>query len=394
MIEIIRNCLRHKLRNLLMFVQMTLVFAYLMTTVIFIQRAFNICIEVPGVLGDGWQGVVHCEISDDEEDVQQLHKLNDYLEENEIMDRVASFDVRTMCLGESFGYNEVTNFQMELGISRIADFKIQSGRNFCEEDLHNGRLPALVGSELAERCDIKIGDTFEDSYSQTEYEVIGTLKNNSYWFGQSFSDGVICPLDNQVVTLMSGKKSDEYVRLHYYGKVNGSMAAGQAAERINDFSRDSGFTLRAVSIEDELDEQYHIILKDNIGWLISSIVIMIMVAIGTASLAAANLYAKRKEVGIRMAVGYPPAKVIRLFIGEIMLIVFAAYGTACLFEYISVGNGIDALGTMQMYSGFAFTGKIALLGAAGAVIMCIPSLIALAIMISRFRPKNLIGGKE
>lgn len=383
--EMLKSCFRHKLRNLLIFIQMVLVFAYLMMTMMSIQRAFKICAEVPKVLGDGWENIVHCEISDDnEEDVSRLLELNNYLKENNIMDGLACYEPGVMHFGSDSEYNYSSGLKMEWNMYRMAGFDIRSGRGFCEEDKNNGTSFVLVGAELADRQGMKEGDIIRDSYSDIEYEVIGVLDYGNRWFVNSVSDGDIQSLDNQAVTLMREERSNEYIRVHYYGYADGTVSAGEAADFINGCAADLGLDVHAESVESELDEIFNAILSDNIGWLVFAGVIAIMVATGTASLMAANLYSRKREVGIRMAFGWSPLKIIFLFAGEMALIIFAAFGMACLVQYLSVGSGYV----------YVFTWGIALFGALGAVIMCIPSFVCMIAAVSKFRPKNLIGGRE
>jgi len=393
MSEILKSCWKHKFSNLLMMLQIILVIVYFFMTMVSIQHAFNICIEVPHVLGDKYDNAVHCEVQNDGMDTTDFNKLLNTLEESKIVNHIAFYNTNTASIeSEYFGNEVIANLQIELGILKIADLQVQEGRIFQQEDLQDEITPLLVGCELAAKYNVKIGDIVEDNGKK--YEIVGVLKKNSCWFVQSISEGLILSLDTQVVTLASKRESQEDIQMHYYGIANSKLTAEQAAEQINDMAKDSHIVLKAAALKDELNQQFQKVWDDNIYWLAFSVIMIFMVAIGTASLAVTHLYSRKKEVGIRMALGYSPRRIFFLFAGEIVVLTLVSYGISCIIGFFMIGNGVDALGDMMIHTGYGFTGTVAALGGIGAVCMCLPSLLILTIVVRKFQPKNLMGGKE
>lgn len=390
--EILKSIWKHKLSNLLMLLQIVLVIIYFFMTAASIQKAFNICIEVPDVLGDKYDSVVHCQVQADGTDPVEFQKFRDSLIENGIVNEFAYYNTNTASImNETFGDDMIANLRMERGISQIADFPIQEGRSFGEEDMEEETVPLLAGYELAEKYKIKTGDIIESE--DVKYKVIGVMKRGCCWFMQSVSEGLVLSLDTQAVTLAT-KEETEDIQMHYYGTAGASLTAAQAAAKINDMAEDFHITLRAKVLDAELDRQFEAIWDDNIYWLIFAITIMFMVAIGTASLTVTHLYTRKKDVGIRMALGYSPGRIFSLFAGETVTLALISGALACLGGALMIGNDKQFLDEMVIYTGYEFSGRIAMFGVIGAVCMCVPSMLVLAVVLHKFQPKNLMGGKE
>lgn len=388
--EILKSVWKRKLSNLLKMLQIILVIVYFFVTAASIQQAFMIYWEVPKVLDNNMEKIIHLEVQD-ETNLADFQNFCNSLKNNQLINEIAHYE-SSFFESEKLDNKTIGNLKVDYKINQIKNFQVREGRNFSERDLQNEISSLLIGSELARKFNLKIGDMIKDFGSDNEYRIIGILKENSHWFQQSISEGFILSLDQQVITLLSSEDED-YVRLHYYCTVD-SKNIKSTIDKIETVAEDNHIFIQAKTVADELNEQFNTILNNNIYWLIFSIIIMFIISIGTASLTITHLYARKKEIGIRLAVGYSPNQIIYLFAGEILVFTLLAYGMACLLGYIMIGNGMMSLGGSESYTGFVFTGKVALFGGVAALVMCLPSMIALLVCVRKFQPKNLIGGKE
>lgn len=386
--EIIKNTWKHKWSNFLIMLQLILVITYFFMTSISVQRAFNICIEVPKVFGDKMNETLHLEVQEEGVDLSDFEKFCTELKEKHIINEIITCDLLDFESNE-LSDDVVGNLKVQTGMKQIKDFEMKEGRNFNEDDLKREKHPILVGSQLAQKNNLKVGDLIEESIEGELYEIIGILKENNRWFENSAANGVILSLDQQVVTLME----EEYVHMDYYCNINIDYKDG-IIENIKAIADKYNVIVRPTFVNDELGEEYKDILDDNIYWLVFAIVIMVMITIGTATLSITHMYSRKKEIGVRMAVGYTTKKIVILFGGEIVLITLLAYIISCVIGMTFIGDGIEIWDGVVTYTGNVFSGKIALFGAIAAVCMCTPSAIALLINIKKYQPKNLIGGRE
>ncbi len=386
--EILKRMKRHKIFNFMMMLQFLLIILYFFVTVAAIQKAFIMNLEVPKILGDHMEQIIHLEVQEEDTTLRDFQNFCKELKENKLVTAIAYYNYSSIA-SELFNNEEVGNLEINTELNQIKAFPVKDGAFFSEQDLQSKMRPVLVGSELADRFHFKVGDVIHDTISFGDFKIIGILEENSYWIGQTISEELILFLDHQVISLTT----EDYVRLHYYCSAE-SKNLEDTIQRIESIAQKHNIILEATTVKAELENHYETTLNNNRYWLVFAIVLMIIISIGTASLTSTHLYTRKKELGIRLAVGYTPARITVLFTGELLIFTFLAYGIAYLCGYSMIGNGISSFAGSVTYSGYAFTGTIALLGGASVLIMCIPSVAALFICIRKFQPKNLIGGKE
>lgn len=388
--ELLKNLWKQKMFQFLLLLQVTLSIVYFFMTSVSIQEAFNLFVEVPKVLKKTQDTIMHLETQEDT-NVEDFQKLCNALRKEQVLEDLAFYEERYFNRVDNFGEEtEIGNLKMELGISEMGNFATEQGRGFKKEDLKSDMPVMLLGSKVAQKYHLKAGDLME--VSDIEHKIVGILKEDSHWFFQTISEGNILSLDNQVVTLVPS--FEEEVPMHFYGIIGYGLNPAMAVDKVQAMAERYHVILKAEMVNEELNEQYQKILNDNIQWLVFSISIMIMVAIGTASLSVARLYTRKKEMGIRMAVGYSTRRLFTLYMGEIVVLMFLSYAIACFFGNWFIGDGTSILGGLEMYTGHCFTGNIAFLGGIAVLCMCLPPAVSLFMVICKFQPKNLIGGKE
>ena len=105
------------------------------------------------------------------------------------------------------------------------------------------------------------------------------------------------------------------------------------------------------------------------------------------------MYSRKKEIGIRMALGYTFWQICRLLVGEVLVLVLSGWILTVTGVKIMYGGG-EYLGGARLYTGIFLSLKIILLGGAAALLMCMPTVIALIVKFRKLQPNNLIGGNE
>ncbi len=391
MIEVAKNIWNRKFLNCFLIIQFILVLTYFFMTTASIQKAFNLYIEVPKILQENKDRLIHIEVQNDEVDYDDFKNIYNKIKKDNNIEDIVTFE-NNYFQSQSLNFGTVSNLRIDLDVSKITDFTIEDGRFFEKIDYDNKNIPVIVGSELAKKDHLKVGDSIKEDLTDKKYQVIGIMKRSNYWFQQSITDGLILSLDNQVITLIP--KNDKDIKQHYYAIIASDSNQKKAINAINNITKQSNVYIESTYIGKELEKKRNQIISENFYWFVFSISMIIMLSIGTAILTISHLYSRKKEIGIRLAVGYSPEKIFNMLTNEIIVIVTAAYIISCFIGIILIGNGIDDLEGANLYTGYAFTPQIAIMGAVATWIMCIPTIIAIFVNVKKIQPKNLIGGKE
>lgn len=119
-----------------------------------------------------------------------------------------------------------------------------------------------------------------------------------------------------------------------------------------------------------------------------------MIAVGMAAIILARMYSRRQEIGIRMAVGYSFGKICRLLVGEVLVLVLSGWIFTVIGAKIIYGGSVESFGSVRLYTGLYLSLRIILLGGVAAILMCMPTVVALFVKFRKLQPNNLIGGNE
>lgn len=149
--------------------------------------------------------------------------------------------------------------------------------------------------------------------------------------------------------------------------------------------------IKASRISDILEKDYQTELNSNFMWMLCALLVIGFISVGTATLMAARIYARKTEIGVRKAVGFSTGRIARLFSGEVITIGVIAWLLACVL-YIFFMSG-EASGT-DFFTLNNFDFHMALYGFLIMLVQVIPSCIISLCKLEKMQPKNLIGGKE
>lgn len=386
--EAVRNIWKYKLSYFLIFLQMVCVIVYFFMTTSTIQEAFQKNVAIPKVLGKDMKNIIYLQVQNEETDTEKFYKMCAELKKEHAVQAIGAYQ-NSFFDGDCFDGQEVGNLQMTFSMDKIKRVGLISGRYFEKKDMQRKKKPVIVGNELAEKYDVKPGNTIWDPIVEQKYEVIGVMKKGELWFQQSIGDGLILSLDNQVMTLLPEKEVFQYYCCYAEQKNKEEIIRS-----IEEAARRYDITIEVKTMEEELRQSFHMTLNENISWLVFSIVIMVLFAIGMATLSVSHMIARKKEIGIRMAVGYPRKKICRIFVREIFTVSISAYVMACVLAVFLIGNGTNEWDGAVTYNGMFFSGQQVLLGFLAVILLCIPSVLTVYINGRRLNPVNLLGRRE
>jgi putative ABC transport system permease protein len=200
--------------------------------------------------------------------------------------------------------------------------------DFVYEDLHilDGRrlLPGdrgkvMLGTTLARNLGRGVGDTVE--LQGEPFEVVGVFQSFSVF--ENGSVGILLE-ELQRLSARPGKVTGFSVRVD---KSLGDPAAAveEVRRRIEALTDDEGRPVRlsAQPTRDYVASASHVQLVRAVAWMVSSIAILIGV-ISMLNTMVMSVVERTREIGILRAIGWPPGRVIRMVLGESMLLGLAA----------------------------------------------------------------------
>lgn len=398
--EILKSLGKRKLANILLLVQIILSLFYFFNTAVSIQKVFYIYQEVPKTLNTDTEQIIIVDVDVDSGGGltnELFQAFCETVKKETDVEKISTYH-NSWLECEQLDIEFADALAVDWDIDWIRQIEVEEGRGFREEDYDLSRtdgtkerpFPLLIGQEFRQQYSLQIGDRFEDG-NNDNFIIVGVLKKSSLWFQQSISDGMFLTLDNQAVKPLSKSPEPE---MNYYFKVSDHVSAGDTAEKIENIAGRYQIVLSAEVVSDRLDEQFSEEMRKNIQWLCFSLIVLVMIAVGMAAIILARMYSRRQEIGIRMAVGYSFGKICRLFVGEVLVLVLSGWIFTVIGAKIIYGGSVESFGSIRIYTGLYLSLRIILLGGAAAILMCMPTVIALFVKFRKLQPNNLIGGNE
>ena len=390
MIEIIKGCFKNSLMNLLFMAQVILVISYLFTTYLSVQDIRFAKTQTEKQFGDEYENIVDIELS--ELQMEEWNKFNKYINElikEEKIDGM-TYSNQGNISSKKFKKKSISSYIVNKDFFDIAGIALKEGTGFKNWETKKSVSPIVIGSKIASKYNLKVGDEFNTSDGKVE--VAGIIEKKSKWFLTSIKDGNVIGIDKLVFEL--GNDESASYAADYYVRLDENADSEEIVDGINKFAEDNKLLMNANKLSSLVERQYRINMDRNIRWLVFAIFFVIVVSIGTSTLIITRLYTRKREIGIRMAVGYSPFKLFKLFMGENILMLMISYIIVCIVMKYTIGNGISNFNGCIMYSGRYFSKEAVLVSGLGILFMAIPSGIVLAAFIRKFKPKNLIGGNE
>ena len=192
------------------------------------------------------------------------------------------------------------------------DIEMIAGRKLTDTDV----TQAMLGSKLADSLEKTIGDTVE--LQGEPFEVVGVYRS----FDMFENGAVVVPLpEMQRLSAREGSITALGVRVDKSGTDDPKAAVDAVRAKIEAFNRADGrgVKLSAQSAQDYMDSAAHLQLTEAMAWMVSAIAILIGV-ISMLNTMFMSVLERTQEIGILRAIGWPPIRVVKMIMGEALLL--------------------------------------------------------------------------
>lgn len=204
----------------------------------------------------------------------------------------------------------------------FGDMEIIAGRALTRDDRGHNRI--MLGSSLARDINKTAGDTL--TVITTECEIVGVFKTSSFYE----NSGILMLLNH--FQELSGRKdvvTGFSVRVRKTTD-NPDAEVEAVRQKIMALTTEDGkpLNLAADRPNKYLDNAGHLKITEAMAWMVSAIAILVGV-IGMLNTMVMSVMERTQEIGILRAVGWPRWRVIRMVLGEavILALAAAAFGT-------------------------------------------------------------------
>lgn len=212
----------------------------------------------------------------------------------------------------SFLYNDVT---------------IVSGKRLQASD----KRKVLLGSTLAENLNKKVGDTIE--MYREEFQVAGIFQSFSV-----FENGAVISnlVELQELTARKGKVTGFSVVLEPSSVKEKTLE--EVREKILAMRDERGRSLglSAQQTSEYVRSSMHLRLTEAMAWL-TSVIAVIIGAIGMLNTMIMSVFERTKEIGILRAIGWRKGRVMRMILGESLLLSLVGAVLGALAAVLLVG---------------------------------------------------------
>ncbi len=403
--EILKSICKRKMFNLLIFLQFAFAVLYFFITAMSIQSAFNSNIAVNRELEPSPERTIHMEVQEEESHPKNfINFKRDLLKSNMVenfsgwrLDMMESIEDYETGNDSEENYIDCINITKDSNLLKTIDVK--DGRYFTDDDYNNKKangteekpFSMIVGSDFAKERNLKAGDSFVD-FNENVYSIVGVLEPGSKFFDSPIFEGRIVVMDNAVMAANTGDII-YHPMMHYYSIVKENTTPEEAIESVKAIAQKNDIILSTDLISDELSKVYDESVRENSSWMIFSLVIFALVAIGTSILIVAHMHMRQNEIGIRMAYGYSFKKILFLMWGELFTVAIGSFLFAIVLSTLLYPSGGIKMMSAYYLSTHYLSTQLIIIGAVMFLIMCLPSAFALVYNLKKVQPKDLIGGK-
>jgi len=209
------------------------------------------------------------------------------------------------------------------------DLEIVEGRLLAADD----RRKAMIGATLAENIDKGAGDTLV--LQRAEFEIVGVYRSLSV-----FENGAVTmPLsDLQEIMLRKGSVTGFNVIVD----TDRSVDIDEICAKINALQDENGRSLglSAMPTKEYVSQSAHIRMAHGMAW-VTSLIAVVVGAIGTLNTMIMSVVERVREISILRAIGWRKSRVVRMIVGEALLIsvagaIVGALAAAALTRWLSL----------------------------------------------------------
>ncbi len=226
------------------------------------------------------------------------------------IERTAGVLLETLSFEEQ-GVFGVPSMGIEPNSWMLEEYTLQAGKK-----LDTQLKSMLLGVHLAERLNIEPGDTVK--LFDEAYKVSGIFKSRSTWENGS----MILPLA-ELQQLTDRKGQVTYINV----VLKRPMLSADAADAINRIEAIDN-KLLALATDDFVKSDTRMQLAGAMAWM-TSIVAMVIGAIGTLNTMMTSVFERTREIGILRAIGWPKRRVVSMIVAESCVLAVCASLIGC-----------------------------------------------------------------
>jgi ABC-type antimicrobial peptide transport system permease subunit len=186
----------------------------------------------------------------------------------------------------------------------IEHFRIVQGEGLSRRTITRGTKPLLLGRAAAEDLDKAVGDTFK--LYESAYQIVGIFET-----GAAFEDGAAVTLVEDAQGI-SGKPHQVNAFLL---KLREGADAGRLRERIEQRFPALTTTTSTTFAEEQDTLQYIAVFT----WSVSLIAVLIG-GVGVMNTMLMSVFERTREFGVLRAIGWRPGRILRMILGESVLL--------------------------------------------------------------------------
>jgi putative ABC transport system permease protein len=206
------------------------------------------------------------------------------------------------------------------------DLDVAKGRLLAPRD----RRQVMLGETLAKNIEKNVGDTL--TLQRVDFEVVGVYRSLSVF-------------ENGAVTLPLAELQEIMLREEsvtgFNVIVDPAANIGDVCERINSMKGDDGESLglSAKPTKEYVSQSAHIRMAHGMAW-VTSMIAVVVGAIGTLNTMIMSVLERVREISILRAIGWRKSRVVRMIVGESLLIsvagaVIGMLGAVALVRWLS-----------------------------------------------------------
>jgi len=322
--SIIKSLMTRKTSVVIMIIEMIIAMVYFISMACSMQKVFIVNIETPKEITCKVNRLI--ETVFDDLDEKTFKKIKKELNKNKNIECCSYIDVES---GIDINKNIETNYiRISEGFLKIKNFDISKGRQLNKEDFTENKAGILVGENIAKQRGYSIGDSFKYIYENekiVDYKIVGLIKKDEKVFSQDITDGTVADL-NEAIILPIIEDNVEYVpEMRCYSLIKDKADEKELMKVIKRSFDKYNVRCETYLVSDKLNEIFEKNYQSNKKWLIISLVIIFLSIVGVLTSLAALIYNRRREIGIRLALGYSKKDVKLFIISEVAVMTIISY---------------------------------------------------------------------
>lgn len=274
------------------------------------------------------------------------------------------------------------------GLYKYVNFDIIEGESFLDSKVSDDEVPVIAGYDYKNKY--KLGDTIVLD-GNIKYKIVGFLKKDeNFLYKSKYIFEEICNLNSfliapsEIDTFNNGEKFNELFNNLVIFPNNKSIDKNY----LNDVLKKNNLDYEIKSFKEE-EESY----IDRLGHgaklkLIQVGILNIFVIFGLVSIIMTSIIRRKREFGVRFALGYTKYNIINLIFKEFASLVLIAYALCLTYYKIFPKSRFGDYIIIKI----GFVQAVAL-GVVSIIILII-IIVAISYRILKLQPHKLIGGEK